>query len=151
MAGPTTTCEATLIVADASVLVELVVDGRHARGADALLTRYAASKETMLVTAPHGLVEAANALRKLVFRSALSAEQAQNAVDELGALDVALDTAPARLARIWALRDRMSAYDAAYAAAAEALRSPLVSVDERLLRACSDAGIAAISLDGLAA
>ena len=45
----------------------------------------------------------------------------------------------------------MSAHDAVYAAAGEALRSPLVTVDERLLSACRDAGIAAVDPDELAA
>lgn len=45
----------------------------------------------------------------------------------------------------------MSAHDAAYAAVAEALQAPLVTVDARLLRACRDARIAAISLDDIAA
>lgn len=45
----------------------------------------------------------------------------------------------------------MSAYDAAYAAAAEALRAPLVTVDQRLLRACREAGIPAMQLVALAA
>jgi predicted nucleic acid-binding protein len=97
------------------------------------------------------LVEAANALRKLVFRGQLAAEAGLSAVEELAELDIALDTTAARLPRIWSLRDRMSAYDAAYAAAADALRSPLVTVDERLLRACRDAGIPAMDLDAVAA
>lgn len=135
---------------DASVLVELVIDGRHARGANDLLSRYAAPQGIAFASAAHGLVEATNALRKLVFRGALDAEAALAAVTALGDLDLALDTTAARLPRIWALRDRMSAYDAAYAAAAEALDTPLITVDERLLRACRDAAIAAIHLDDVA-
>ncbi len=149
-AGLTTTHEAELIVVDASVLVELVVAGRHGRGADALIARYASSERLMLVSAAHGLVEATNALRKLVFRGQLTPDDGLSAVRALGDLDIALDTTAARLPRIWSLRDRMSAYDAAYAAAGEALRSPLVTVDERLLSACRDAGIAAMDLDELA-
>jgi predicted nucleic acid-binding protein len=45
----------------------------------------------------------------------------------------------------------MSAYDAAYAAAAEAFDAPLVTVDDRLLRACHDAAIPAVHLDRLRA
>lgn len=133
------------------MLVEFVVRGRHASAADALMSRYAASKHLTLVTAAHGLIEATNALRRLVFRGALSGDDGLNAVEALGALDLALDTTSARLSHIWALRDRMSAYDAAYAVVADALRAPLVTVDGRLKRACRDAGIAAIDLDELAA
>jgi predicted nucleic acid-binding protein len=43
----------------------------------------------------------------------------------------------------------MSAYDAAYAAAAEAVGAPLVTVDARLLAACSEAAIPAVHLDVL--
>jgi predicted nucleic acid-binding protein len=60
-----------------------------------------------------------------------------------------LDATGPRLSRIWALRERMSAYDAAYAAAAQALAAPLITVDKRLLRACEEAGIAATHLDDL--
>lgn len=45
----------------------------------------------------------------------------------------------------------MTAYDAAYAATAEALGVPLVTVDGRLLRACRAQGIAAEHLDDLLA
>jgi predicted nucleic acid-binding protein len=135
---------------DASVLVEVVIGGRHARGADGLMTRYGASERLTLITAAHGLIEATNALRKLIFRGHLTANDGLSAVVALGDLDLALDTTAARLRRIWSLRDRMSAYDGAYAAVAEALHAPLVTVDERLLRACRDAGISAIGLDELA-
>jgi predicted nucleic acid-binding protein len=134
------------------VLVEVVIEGRHARGADALMVRYATSPaRVMLITAAHGLVEAANALRKLVVRGAITPADGLSAIEALGELDLALDTTAARLRRIWSLRERMSAYDAAYAAVADALHAPLVSVDERLVRACRDAGISAMGLEELAA
>ena len=45
----------------------------------------------------------------------------------------------------------MSAYDAAYAAAAEAFDTPLLTVDAGLVRACRDAAVPAAHLDELAA
>jgi predicted nucleic acid-binding protein len=131
------------------VLVELVVEGRHRAGADALLSRYAASPRLTLVSAAHGLVEAISALRRLVTLRDLTPDDGRAAVTWLGELDLVLDATAPRARRIWSLRERMSAYDAAYAATADALEAPLVSVDRRLLRACRDAGIAAMSLDAL--
>jgi predicted nucleic acid-binding protein len=136
-------------VVDASVLVELVVAGRHRRGADALLARFAARPRLTLVTAAHGLIEATSALRRLVRRGLLAPEDGLRTVEWVGALDLALDPTTPRLRRIWAMRDRMSAYDAAYAAAAETLGTPLVTVDRRLLSACRDAAIPARHLDEL--
>jgi len=60
-----------------------------------------------------------------------------------------LDATAPRLRRIWSLRDRMSAYEAAYAAAAEAFGTQLLTVDRRLLRACHAAAISATHLDDL--
>jgi predicted nucleic acid-binding protein len=134
---------------DASVLVELVIAGRHRRGADALLDRYAAASRLTLVSAAHGLIEAMSAVRRLALRGLLAAEDGLAAVEWLGRLDLVLDATAPRIRRIWALRDRMSAYDAAYAAAAEAFDAPLLTVDARLLRACGDAGIVAQHLDDL--
>lgn len=149
-AGPTSTTELALLVVDASVLVELVIDGPHAAHADVLLTRYRDTERLTLVTAAHGLVEATNALRKLVLRGQLTANAAGSAVDALGTFDIALDATAARLRRIWSLRDRMNAHDAAYAAVAEAMGAPLITVDDRLRRACVDAGIPVMGLDELA-
>jgi predicted nucleic acid-binding protein len=138
-----------LVVADASVLVELVVAGRHRDGADALLSRYAESPKLTLISAAHGLIEAISAVRRLVLRDDLSPDDCLAAVAWLGELDLVLDATAPRARRIWSLRARMSAYDAAYATAAEAFDVPLMTVDRRLLRACQDAGIAAMSLDDL--
>jgi predicted nucleic acid-binding protein len=141
--------EPDLVVADASVLVELVVDGRHRRGADVLLSRYAASPALTLVSAAHGLIEAASALRRLAGHGALAADDGLVAVEWLASLDIVLDATGPRVRHIWALRERMSAYDAAYAAAAHAFGAPLITVDGKLLRACRTAGIAAVHLDDL--
>jgi predicted nucleic acid-binding protein len=131
------------------VLVELVVAGRHHRGADALLSRYAASASLTLLSAAHGLIEAISAVRRLTQRGELTAEQGRTAVAWLGRLDLVLDATAPRIPQIWSLRERMSAYDAAYAAAAVAFGAPLLSVDERLLGACRGEGIPARHLDDL--
>lgn len=135
---------------DASALVELVIDGRHRGGADSLLSRYAAAPPLTLVSAAHGLIEAISALRRLTLRQDLSAEDGAAAVGWLRSFDLVLDATSPRARRIWDLRTVMSAYDAAYAAAAEALGAPLVTVDERLERACRAAGVPALHLDDLA-
>jgi predicted nucleic acid-binding protein len=136
---------------DASVLVELVIAGRHRRGADVLLSRYAKLPSLTLVSAAHGLIEALSAVRRLVLGADLTPEDGLAAVQWLVRLELILDATAPRARRIWSLRDRMTAYDAAYAAAAEAFAAALVTVDTRLLRACRDAGIAAIDLDELTA
>jgi predicted nucleic acid-binding protein len=87
----------------------------------------------------------------LTQREVLAPEQGLAAIEWLGELDVVLDPTGPRLRRIWWLREQMSAYDAAYAAVAEAFDAPLVTVDDRLLRACDAAGIAAVHLDRIRA
>jgi predicted nucleic acid-binding protein len=131
------------------VLVELVVAGRHRSAAGALLSRYGASSSLTLVSAAHGLIEATNAIRGLALRKVITPEQGLAASGWLAQLDLVLDPTGPRVHRVWSLCDRMSAYDAAYAAAAEAFDAPLVTVDERLLRACHDAGIPAVHLGRL--
>jgi predicted nucleic acid-binding protein len=132
------------------VLVELVIAGRHRRAAELLLSRYAASPTFTLVSAAHGMIEATSAVRRLTLRDLLTPEHGLAAIEWLTELDLVLDPTGPRLRRIWSLRERMSAHDAAYAAAAEAFEAPLVTVDARLLRACQGAGIAAVHLDDVA-
>ena len=132
------------------MLVELVIAGRHRRAADALLDRYVATPRLTFVSAAHGLVEAMSAVRRLTLRGLLPAEDGLAAVEWLGRLDLILDATAPRIRRIWSLRNTMSAYDAAYAAAAESFDAPLLTVDGGLLRACQDAGVGAKHLDELA-
>ena len=127
----------------------MVIAGRHRQGADILLARYAGSRRLTLISAAHGLIESISAVRRLVSRELLAPEDGSAAVEWLGGFDLVLDTTAPRIRRIWSLRERMSAYDAAYAAAAEAFEAPLLTVDRRLLRACRDAGISATHLDDL--
>jgi predicted nucleic acid-binding protein len=138
------------LVLDASALVELVVAGEHRAGADVLLDRYESDAGLVLVSAAHGLIEATSAIRRMTQRGPLRPEDGARAVEWLGALNLVLDATAPRLRRIWALRERMSAYDAAYAAAAEAFEAPLVSTDRRLLGACRAAEVAALHLSDLA-
>ena len=126
-----------------------MVAGRHRRGADNLLARYAASPTLTLISAAHGLIEATSAVRRLARQQVLTADEGAAAVHWLGGFDLVLDATAPRLGRIWSLRERMSAYDAGYAAAAEAFEAPLLTVDERLLRTCRDATISATHLDDL--
>jgi len=135
---------------DASAIVELLIDGRHREGADRVLDGFTGSEDVVLITAAHGQVEATHALRRLVRRGHLDADAGAAAVRTLRHLDFALDATGPRLERIWSLRDTMSPYDAAYAAAAEGFALPLHSTDRRLVRACAAAGIEAIHLDDLA-
>lgn len=61
------------LLLDASVLVELVVEGEHEDAARRLLRRLATERDLTVVTAAHGLVEAVSVLRRLVRREVLSA------------------------------------------------------------------------------
>lgn len=130
------------LVLDASVLVELLVDGAHRDAADRLLDRIRDDGDLVLVTAAHGVVEAAHALRRLVRQGVLGDDDGAAAVRGLGDLDLVLDPTSPRLPVAWRLRDRMSAYDAAYAATADAHGLPLVTTDDRLRQTCEAEGIA---------
>jgi predicted nucleic acid-binding protein len=144
---PASEAERGLLVLDASALVELVIEGEHRAGADEVLDRYRSG--VVIISAAHGPIESASAVRRMTQLGALSPEEGRQAVDWLVELDVVLDAPAPRMRRIWTLRDRMSAYDAAYAAAAEALDTPLITTDARLLDACRAAGIGAVHLSGL--
>lgn len=134
------------VLVDASVLVEIMTSHRWEAEADRLLNDVSTPRPTTLLTASHGPIEATHALRRLTRHGAISDDQADLAVASLLALDLVLDPPGARLPRAWELRHTMTTYDAIYAAAAEALRLPLITTDERLLRACGAVGVPAIHL-----
>lgn len=89
------------------------------------------------LNAPHLIdYEVLSVLRGLVLGGALSAARAEDALTDFA--DLALERWPAYGAlrrRAFALRDNLSAYDAAYVVLAESLDCALVTRDERLSRA----------------
>jgi predicted nucleic acid-binding protein len=138
--------EPVYLLLDASVLVELLIDGTWRDAATRLQDHLRRETAPAPVTASHALAEATNVLRRLSRRGALPEVAADIALGGLLDLDLVLDPPGPRIPRAWELRDTMTTYDAIYAAAAEALALPLISTDERLIRACTTVSIPAIHL-----
>jgi predicted nucleic acid-binding protein len=117
-----------VIVLDASVLVAALAEdtdgGRAAAGAIGADDEWAAPD--------HLLVEVTAALRSLRLGRKLSEERATAALRFLRRAEFTRVDSRLLLARMWELKDNLSAYDAAYVAAAEALDVPLVTTDRRL-------------------
>lgn len=115
-----------MIVLDASaVVLGLLNDG------DA---RQSLAREHVAV--PHlADSEVLNAIRARLLRGEIDAADASTAVDRWSRLGVRRFAVVDLLARIWELRDNLTAYDATYVALAEGLGCDLVTADGRLARA----------------
>lgn len=120
-----------MLVVDASALADALLDdgtpGARARDALAADDHWAAPD--------HIFVEVMSVIRGRLLGRKITLERAEDAVAAL--VDTAMDqVAPSRLIpRIWELRGNVTAYDAAYVAAAEMLECPLLTGDLRLSRA----------------
>jgi predicted nucleic acid-binding protein len=87
--------------------------------------------------APHLLdLEVAQVLRRLVGEVAVSAQRADQALNDLLELRVTRYPHFVFLPHIWRLRHNLSAYDAAYVALTGALGATLLTRDARLASAC---------------
>lgn len=119
-----------MIVLDASALVDLLLRRRTAS------RTVAAIGDERAIHAPHLVdTEVLHVLRRWVAREWLPLARAAAALDDLDDLPVVHhDHRPLR-ARVWGLRERMSACDATYVSLAEALDATLVTADRRLARA----------------
>jgi predicted nucleic acid-binding protein len=117
-------------VVDASVLVELLSDGRHADEVDERL-----NSEEHTLWAPHLIdAEVGHALRRSVLLAEVSAEAAGRALWEVDALPVERVEHEHLLHVAWGLRDNFSFYDGLYIALALMLDEPLLTFDARLAR-----------------
>lgn len=120
-----------MIVVDASALIELLLN--TATGTS-VARRIASPDESLHV--PHlADIEVAQVLRRYVREGALDDDAARSALEDLRALDLERHDHEPHLGRIWALRDNLTAYDAAYVSLAEVLGAPLLTTDSRLARA----------------
>ena len=117
-----------MIVLDASAALELLLGTPKGRTIADLIR----NPETSL-HAPHLLdIEVAQVLRRLVRQRELSSSSAAAALQDLADLDLERHGHVAHLARIWDLRDNLTAYDAVYVALAEALDATLLTCDRAM-------------------
>jgi predicted nucleic acid-binding protein len=120
-----------VIVVDASVILEVLLRRPNALRIE---ERIFADRETL--HAPHLLdLEVAQVLRRYVTRREMSAERGETSLTLLGQLPIRRYPHEPFLARVWALRENLTAYDGAYVSLAEALRATLLTCDARLAAA----------------
>jgi predicted nucleic acid-binding protein len=120
-----------VIVLDASAVLELILNTEAGKR----VAKEIAPPEISL-HAPHLLdVEVTQALRRYVRRGAMSSSRGAQALVHLSQLDVERYGHADLLARAWALRCNLTAYDAAYVVLAELLDAPLLTRDARLASA----------------
>jgi predicted nucleic acid-binding protein len=100
-------------------------------GAEAVEARLFRGRDSL--HAPHLLdVEVAQVLRRYARTGGLAAERAAQALDDLADFPLLRYPHDLLLARVWELRDNLTAYDAVYIALAETLGAALVTRDARL-------------------
>lgn len=119
-----------MLVVDASVLVVALADD----GADGDVAR--SRLRGVSLAAPELVdLEVASVLRRQHRAGLLDDRRADLALTDLGALPMRRVPHLPLLRRCWELKDNLTAYDAAYAAVAEAFEATLLTGDRRLARA----------------
>lgn len=117
-----------MIVLDASVVVELLINGTLA---GAIRRELAAADEALLV--PHLIdIEVASALRRLAVSQRIDSHRSAEFLAALASLPAERYEHTPLLGRIWELRHNFTSYDAAYIALAEATGAALFTCDEKL-------------------
>lgn len=119
-----------MIVVDASVLAPALADD----GDDGDRVRKRLRGEQLI--APELVdLEVISTLRRAARAGRLDGRRSSQALTDLASLPLRRVTHLPLLARIWELRDNLTAYDAAYVALAEALNALLLTADGPLGRA----------------
>ena len=117
-----------MIILDASVVIEMLL---QTDDGIAITERVLGDNESL--HAPHLIdIEVAQVLRRYVLRGELKAERAQQALEVMAEFPIARYEHEPLLARIWELRENLTAYDAAYVALAEGLNATLLTRDRKL-------------------
>jgi predicted nucleic acid-binding protein len=121
----------SLAVVDASVLTVFYLAADRRR--DAVVARLTAGDA--LYAPAHLDAEVVSALRGLARVNPAVQQAAPAALRHLAGLPVRRMPLPPLLDRMWALRDNVAAYDAAYVALAEQLAAPVITCDAKLAAA----------------
>jgi predicted nucleic acid-binding protein len=120
-----------VIVLDASAAIDWLLQTAAGQRIEARIYARAES-----LHAPHLLdLEVAQVLRRLVREATVSAQRADQAIDDLLNLRVTRYPHFVFLPHIWQLRHNLSAYDAAYVSLTEKLGATLITRDARLVSA----------------
>ena len=120
-----------MIVVDASAVIEVLLGTSVA---SRLASRFFGDGETL--HAPHLLdVEVLQVMRRYERAGTISAMRGAEALEDLAAFPITRYPHQPLMARMWELRQNVTAYDAAYLALAEALAAPLVTRDAKLAAA----------------
>lgn len=120
-----------MIVVDACVLSDALVDD----GSVGNSARTALTADPHWAAPAHLLVEVVSVIRGRTLGGKLGPARAREGIDALSTLVVDQIEIVDLVERLWQLRDNLTAYDAAYVAAAELLRCPLLTGDARLAKA----------------
>lgn len=117
-----------MIVLDASCVLELILNTSAGRR---VADRIRPPEESL--HAPHLLdLEVVQVLRRYLRAGVLEPARASECLKDLADLDLDRYPHAPLVARIWALRENLTAYDAAYVALAAVLDAPLLTMDARL-------------------
>ena len=128
--GDADLCRTNVLVVEASVIASVIADG----GPDGEVCRDRIKNQVL--AAPDLLrVEVISVIRRHATSGALSKRQADNALDDLLNLPIAVYPTAPLLHRVWELRGNVTANDACYVALAEALGCVLLTADSRLANA----------------
>ena len=118
-----------MIVIDASAEIAVLLNAGP--GVEAIRNRIARPGETLHV--PHLFeIEVLHALRRLSLLGTLSPERVRLALGRFRDMQLVRYPHTPLIERIWELKANLTAYDAAYVALAEALGTPLITLDTRL-------------------
>lgn len=120
-----------MIVIDASVLANALTDD----GEVGDVARHELARDVHWAGPEHLLVEAFSAVRGRLRGGKLGEQRAREATEALAEAAIEFIATAPLLRRMWELRANLSAYDAAYVAAAEACDCTLVTADRRLIQA----------------
>lgn len=120
-----------MIIVDASVLANALTDD----GPLGEVARFELGRDVHWSGPEHVVVETFSAVRGRLLGGRISDARARDALAALAEAAIEMLPAVPLLPRMWQLRHRVSGYDAAYVAAAEAHECALLTADARLGRA----------------